>query len=510
MSNRRRTRRQLHTAPRPTQDTTPRRMTLTPPAQAAYDAAVELGAPTKTTDAFSNPAARLGHNTPSLLQFTEYPLTRMTQNAQLLNSLYRGNWIVQNIIDTIPEDMCKSWFAVLSQVSPAMIDKLNKTMRQTHLRARILQGLKWGRLYGGAAGLILIDGHEDKLSEPLDLDMVLPDTFRGLYIVDRWSGVYPDMATVTDISDQDFGLPEFYQIRDDTDREVERVHHSRVVRFTGRMLPYWESMAELGWGASEIEGVYDEIVRRDNVAANIAALTFKANITVQEVDGLDQLLGMGSADAQRRFWNSIQSQSILESNFGRQLVNKGDKFDTRQYTFTGLADVYNNIMMDVAGAARMPVTKLFGRSPAGLNSTGEGDLQNYYDYIEQRQAADLAPVLDKLLPVMAVSTWGSIPDDIDYRFNPVRSANISDMAEIARYKVQSIVEAFNAGGIDQATMMKELRALSEDTGMFTNVTDEMIAQADGRWVWDVGQLQDPLSGIRPTPPTKPALPDDDE
>ena len=35
--------------------------------------------------------------------------------------------------------------------------------------------------------------------------------------------------------------------------------------------------------------------------------------------------------------------------------------------------------MDVAGAASdHPVTKLFGRSPAGLNATGEADMQNYY------------------------------------------------------------------------------------------------------------------------------------
>ena len=53
-------------------------------------------------DAFSNPAARTGFGTMDLLQATEYPMTRMTQNYQLLTSLYRENWIIQNIIATIP------------------------------------------------------------------------------------------------------------------------------------------------------------------------------------------------------------------------------------------------------------------------------------------------------------------------------------------------------------------------------------------------------------------------
>ena len=60
-----------------------------------------------TMDAFSNPIARLGYGTQDLLQATQYPLTRMTQNYQLLTSLYRENWIVQNIIETIPGDMVR-------------------------------------------------------------------------------------------------------------------------------------------------------------------------------------------------------------------------------------------------------------------------------------------------------------------------------------------------------------------------------------------------------------------
>ena len=51
-------------------------------------------ASTATMDAFSNPAARTGFGTMDLLQATEYPMTRMTQNYQLLTSLYRENWIV--------------------------------------------------------------------------------------------------------------------------------------------------------------------------------------------------------------------------------------------------------------------------------------------------------------------------------------------------------------------------------------------------------------------------------
>lgn len=43
------------------------------------------------TDTFSNPLFRLGYGSQSPLEATEYPLTRMTDNYALLNSLYRDN-----------------------------------------------------------------------------------------------------------------------------------------------------------------------------------------------------------------------------------------------------------------------------------------------------------------------------------------------------------------------------------------------------------------------------------
>ena len=238
----------------------------------------------------------------------------------------------------------------------------------------------WGRLYGGAAGIMMIKGQDD-MSKPLDMDMVTPDSFLGLQILDRWTGVFPSSELVTDPEDPDFGLPAFYTVRDEERNTIAaNVHHSRVLRFTGRELPWLEQITELYWGESELEAIYEELVRRDNVAANIAALTFRANVNYMESDGLDQLLGTANTEMQRRFWNTLQAQQIMESNFGLRVINKGDAIHNTQYTFTGLSDVYDRVMMDVAGASRTPVTKLFGRSPAGLNATGESDMRNYYDY----------------------------------------------------------------------------------------------------------------------------------
>ena len=446
-------------------------------------------------DAFSNPAARTGFGTYDLMQATEYVPTRLTQNYQTITTLYRENWIVQNIVSVIPDDIVRKWYEVKSAIAPEMIDKLQRLERKTKLRDAVKRGMYWGRLYGGAVGVMMIEGQDD-LSQPLDLDTVTPDSFKGLQILDRWTGVYPSSDLVTDEGDPDFGLPESYQVRDEASGTmVADVHHSRVIRFTGRPLPWLEAVTEMYWGESEIEAVYQDLVRHDNVASNIASLTFRANVNYLESDGLDQLLATGSAEMQRRFWNTLQAQNILESNFGLRVMQKGDVMHNTQYTFTGIADVYDRMMMDVAGASRIPVTKLFGRSPAGLNSTGESDLRNYYDYIDSLRDTVFRDIIERLLPVLALSSWGAIPDDLDIDFAPMDTPSSLELADVAQRKTSAIISAYQAGVIDLQTARMELQTLNEETGIFGKITDEMLSQGAGVNYTDAQAMHDPLGGI---------------
>lgn len=445
----------------------------------------------QTSDAFGNTAARTGFGTLSLTQGTDYTLVRTSENYQLLTALYRDNWIIQNIVQLVPQDMCRKWFEVKTAADSKYLDALERLVRRTHLRIKINEGLCLGRLYGGAVGLIMIKGQED-LSLPLDPKTVMPGSFLGLHILDRWSGVFPEGKIVTDPSDPDFGLPDYYTIRDANDVYITRVHHSRVVRFVGRFLPWQEQVMAQYWGESEIESIYNEVVRRDNVAANIAELTFRANVEYREVEGLDQLLGIGNVEAQRRFWSMMEAQAILRSNQGVSLVNRGDQVHTEQYTFAGLADVYDRVMMDVAGAARIPVTKLFGRSPAGMNATGEADTDNYYDYIDGLRETTLRPVLEKILPIMCLSAWGVLPDDLDIEFPPMRTPDEEKNATIAEKKAGIILAAYSAGLLDKETALKELQKLDD---VFEMITDEMAEQGRGVTAASELMMRDPMSGL---------------
>lgn len=439
-----------------------------------------------TMDAFQNQMARLGFGQPNLNEGADYPLTRMSQNYNLFTSLYRSSWIVRKIVDVFPSDMVKNWIKFNSSLDPEKISKINSVIRKTKTKEKIKEGLRWARLYGGAAGLILIDGDED-LSEPLDYDTIMLDDYKGLLIFDRWNGIYPDIELEDDISDEEYGYPKYYSISLSeansnlmllhNKQDLVKVHHSRIVRFNGRDLPLWERQAEMFWGESEIEIVFEELKKRDNTSANIASLIFLANIRVLKMNDLGQLLGASTQKAQENLYKVLQAQNQLMSNMGIYVMDKDDDFGSEQYSFGGLNDIYESFMLDIAGACEMPVTKLFGREPAGFNSTGESDLTQYYDTLEEKQETYLQPIIDKLLPIIFMSTLGAIPEDLDWEFNPCMNVNSKDLADLAQSMASPIFEAFNAGLITKEIALKELKQQNEKTGMWSNITDEDIKNA---------------------------------
>ena len=168
------------------------------------------------------------------------------------------------------------------------------------------------------------------------------------------------MELVEDLDDPDFGLPAYYDISVDMgEMSSLRVHHSRVLRFVGRELPALEAQRENYWGASELEHIWEEIQKRSNTSANIAQLVFQANVTTLKMSDFGETLAYGTESQQRRLLQSVEEQNRLRTSFGLQLLSRDDSFENHPYSFSGLSEIYSEFMMDMAGAAEIPATRLF-------------------------------------------------------------------------------------------------------------------------------------------------------
>ena len=135
-------------------------------------------------DGYTNGIAYLGEAS-DLSRANDYERNSISRDYELLTVLYRENWIAKRIIDTPCEDMTRSWYRVATTLDPDRIDELEKLEARHSVKQEITNGLRWARLYGGAAAVMVIKGQEDMLDQPLDYDELMPGCFRGLIVVDR-------------------------------------------------------------------------------------------------------------------------------------------------------------------------------------------------------------------------------------------------------------------------------------------------------------------------------------
>lgn len=420
-------------------------------------------------DGYSNAAAFLGEDSPLMASGT-YRRSGLTSRTELLTVAYRENWLAKRIIDMPPEDMTRAWYSLSTSLPDEDIHALKRLEAKHSVKQEITNAIRWARLYGGSIALMVIRGEEDSLDLPLDSDLLLPGCFRGLLVLDRAQGIEPSLELVSDLDDPDFGLPEYYTVNLEMEsvRSV-RIHHSRVLRFIGRELPYIETVAENHWGASELEHIWEELQKRSAASANIAQLIFQANITTLKMGQLGEHLAFGDEDMRATVMQALQNENRLRTSYGLQVMSSEDSLENHSYSFSGLSEIYEAFMMDMAGAAEIPATKLFGRSPQGMNSTGEADLRNYYDLIAQMQERMLRPALEKLLPVMAISCWGTIPDDMEIVFDPIMTTSPAERAELIQKLSSDVIASFQAGILSRVEARDELRSRGEELGVYTRI-----------------------------------------
>jgi phage-related protein (TIGR01555 family) len=433
-------------------------------------------------DMFSNVLARTGLGTPSLLETTAYPLTRLSYYWWTLLALYRNHWLVRKVVDAVADDMFKNWITITSELPPKALDKFDTVLSDTSTIEKLTTTMKWGRLFGGAAALIVIDGDEDRLDEPLVADDVMPGTYKGLIPFDMWSGIHPDTEVNNDVSvPTDFGLPQYYVVTTETAKSF-RVHSSRIVRFIGPDVPYWEKQAQMRWGISVVEVFFEELRKRDNTSWNMANLVFRANLISLKTQDLAQMLsGVGASQMnQQRFLAAMEALNQSMSSQGLVILPEKGGMEQHAYSFSGLGEVYMHFKEDICAATGYPYSRLFGKPSGGLGTTNEGDEATYYDNIGMEQKTKLDPQLKKLLPIVANSVWGKQPKDFKWIYRPVRTLGDKERIDMAVAVTTAVIDVRNSGDISQKTVLQELAQQSDTTGVWTNITQEMIEAADDR------------------------------
>lgn len=439
-----------------------------------------------TNDAYQNFAQAIGIGTNNALSGSTYGFNPITRIRTLLDWIYRGSWLGGVAVDIIADDMTRAGIEIQSTAKPEDIERLQQALVRHGVWTGINETIKWSRLYGGALALILIDGQD--VSTPLNIDRVGKEAFRGLLVFDRWM-LEPDLNDlVTDLGPE-LGLPKFYRVNSDAPAfRLKKLHHSRCIRMEGIRLPYWQRVMENMWGLSVFERLYDRMVGFDSATMGMAQLVYKAYIRTFKLKGLRKLIGEGG-DALRALMQWVEMTRKLQGNEGITIIDGDDEFQPNQQTsFAGIGDAVLQLGQQIAGALEVPLTRMFGQAPAGLNATGESDERNYQDGINHKQEMTMRFGVHKIVFVCAKSEGVKLGDRDTFTFRHLGQMTEAQRSEIFDRDSRAIKELETGGIIGLQTALKELRGLSRITGRMTNITDKAIEDASDEPAPSAGEL----------------------
>jgi uncharacterized protein len=332
-------------------------------------------------------------------------------DSELL-AMYNGNWISAKIVEEEPEEMFRNGWEVRSRdIDDKGLKKLDDKASDLRINELLLEGTIWGRLFGGALNLL---GCEDgrNADEPLNENAIR--TFHYLNVVDRrfvWVQRY-----YSDMLSPKFGLPEVYLITNVVAHSgmlgtggpqpgqrlaAVSVHESRCIRYDGARSDVLTRQQLAGWTFSILQRVYDQLRRFDNSMGSIDNLLADAS---QGVFKIKNLMEMIAENQKAQVLSRMQLVDFGRSALRAILVDAdSEDFERKQTTFAGIPELTDREMMLVAGAARMPVTRLFGRSAAGMNATGEGDERIWLSKITTRRTNELGPKIKRIYRLMAAA-----------------------------------------------------------------------------------------------------------
>ena len=344
-----------------------------------------------------------------------------------LEAMYINDWLSAKVVDAKPNDMIRSWRTV-SGLNSDQLAAFNREESRFGIRKKIESSLKLARLYGGSAMYLGLPG---LAQDEIDLARITQGQLTHINVLDSRE------LTPTRVNDDplspNFRLPEMYEING------ARIHCSRLIVFRGVEVPRFQAPYFQYWGASIFQKIKEAISRVIVAYGAGSTMLHEASLDVISIQGLMHLLG--DADGEGKIHKRMTMANLTKSVHNMTIKDVDEKFDKITHNFAGVPDMIREMLIAVSGASGIPMTRLAGISPSGLNATGEHDLINYYDTVASDQVLELTPVFDILDPLLQLNAIGSIDEDFTTIFNQLWEPTRGQQSEMDFKDVDSDLRA---------------------------------------------------------------------
>ena len=327
-----------------------------------------------------------------------------TLDATMLRA---GNDLAARVIEDKPDECWREGYDVSVDDDQQLGDDIVAEWESLGLERAFVDAMCFKRQFGGGAVLLGIIGGTAEQDQPVS------SVANIAYTIGLEANEIQPVEWYDDPAHPKYGQPAIYmlnvahrgagysaarnQLADLGIRmSGHRVHESRVIPFCGPVVSRTNpeiGVTVSGWGVSALTRVQSVLRGFDLTwdAAEMLVLDFAQSIW--KVKSLAELI---AADGEA-FKARVKAFNMGRSIANISIIDAEEEFKREQTPINGLPDLMKMFQSRFAAAAGMPVTKLFGQAPAGLNATGEYDMKSYHESIKIQQSKEVAPAIARVV-----------------------------------------------------------------------------------------------------------------
>lgn len=405
---------------------------------------VEKSVVVPINDGLANAMAGLGTDrdkAASAAYYNDAPIDHLE-----LTAMYRVSGIARKIVDVPALDAFRNWRDW--QAKPEQIEKIEAEEKRLNLKAILIEARKKARLFGES--YVYFDLGDDP-STPINIAAVKQRGIRFLNVLDPAQIVCGEIEL--DPMSPLFGWPQKYTVM--TGSKSADIHPSRLIIFVGALVMGQTGVMERK-GESVLVSMMSTIKQSDTAAANVSSLIYEANIDVITMEGL--MAYVGTVDGERRIHDRYRIAAQGKGNNGMLILDGKEKYERKSASFASLPDLIDRFDQRASAVADIPMTRLFGRSPGGMNSTGDSDAANYFDRIKAEQEVEIGPAMATFDSCLINSALGAPDTSVHYFWAPLKQMSEKEKADIFKTKSDA---ARTLAGTTTGTELIPINALSD-------------------------------------------------
>ncbi len=385
----------------------------------------------------------------------------------------------RRIVETIATEMTRKWVRLINRKGDEQtqdrIDLLTDAMERFGVRDAFRKVTEGDGFFGRGHLYIALDGDQvgEELNTPIGngRDAASKQKVRKGKLL-RFQPVeavwaYPQGYNSTNPLDADWYCPSIWHV------QGKAVHRSRLLTFVGREVPdlLKSAYAFGGLPMTQVARPYVEnwLRTRQSVSDLIA------QFSVSGVEGMNLADALASGSAEN-LQNRIDMFVAMRDNRGFMALNTGEKFFNVATPLGTLDKLQAQAQEQIASICGIPLVKLLGVTPSGLNASSDGEVRVFYDFIKAYQEKLFSDNLKRVIGFVQLSEFGDVDEDIGFEFEPLWQMSEAEKADVAVKRTQAIMAAEPA--LNGDVVLRELREMGDATGVFTQITDEDIEEAE--------------------------------